>query len=79
MNWCNVMEYVIRYDQANDVLYVRVKDDEIFDSEEVYPGVIIDYNRKGEIVGIETLKFSKRKLDLTSLILKGPDALVAKA
>lgn len=79
MNWCNVMEYVIRYDQANDVLYVRVKDDEIFDSEEVYPGVIIDYNRKGEIVGIETLNFSKRKLDLTSLILKGPDALVTKA
>jgi len=73
------MEYVIKYDPVNDVLYVKVKDDEIFDSEEVHPGLIVDYNRKGEVVGVEILQFSKRKLDLTSLILKGPDALVAKA
>ena len=74
-----MMEYVIKYDPVNDVLYIKIKDDEIIDSDEVYPGLIVNYNKKGEVVGIEILHFSKRKLDLTSLILEGPSALVAKA
>jgi len=73
------MEFVVKYDCVGDVLYVKLRDDKIVDSEEVAPGVIVDYNEKGDIVGIEVLWFSKRRLDFSKLVLKGPEALVAEA
>ncbi len=73
------MEFIVKYDRVGDVLYVKLRDDRIVDSDEVAPGVIVDYNEKGDIVGIEMLWFSKRRLDLSKLVLKGPEALVAEA
>jgi len=51
----------------------------VVDSDEAAPGIIIDYNENGEIVGIEILWFSKRELDLVKLMTKGPEILVAEA
>ncbi len=73
------MEFIVKYDQVGDVLYIKLKDDKIVDSDEIAPGVIVDYNEKGDIIGIEVLHFSKRRLDLSKLVLKGPEALVAEA
>ena len=73
------MEFVVKYDRVADVLYIRLKDDRVVESDEVVPGIIVDYNEEGEVVGIEVLSFSKRKLDLTELVVKGPEALVARA
>ena len=73
------MEFIVKYDRVGDVLYIKLRDDKIADSDEVVPGVIVDYNEKGDIVGIEVLRFSKRGLDLSKLVLKGPEALVAEA
>ena len=73
------MEFVVKYDRVGDVLYLKLKDDKIADSDEVAPGIIVDYNDKGDVIGIEVLWFSKRKLDLSKVVLKGPDALVAEA
>lgn len=41
----------------------------IVESEEVSPGVVLDYNAQNQVVGIEVLNFSKRtpKLDLSEL------------
>jgi len=72
------VEFSIKYDRLGDILYIKLRDDRIVDSDEVEPGVIVDYNDKGEIVGIEILWFSRRKLDFSKLILKGPEALVAE-
>ncbi len=69
----------MKYDRVGDALYVRLRDDRIVDSDEVAPGIIVDYNEKGDIVGIEVLRFSKRRLDLSKLVLKGPEALVAES
>ncbi|MCE4619563.1 MAG: DUF2283 domain-containing protein [Desulfurococcales archaeon] len=52
--------------------------DRIVESEEVEPGVIIDYNDRGEIIGVEMLWFSRRKIDLNKLVLEGPEVLVAR-
>ena len=71
------VEFRLRYDRVNDVLYIRLRDDKVVDSDEVAPGIIIDYNEKGEIAGIEILWFSKRRLDLSKLVLEGPEAMVA--
>ncbi len=49
------------------------------DSDEVAPGVIVNFNDKGEIVGIEVLGFSRRDIDLKKLVIEGPETLVANA
>lgn len=73
------MEIRISYDKVADALYIRLKEDRVVDSDEVAPGVIIDFNEKGEIVGIEVLGFSRRDIDLKKLIMEGPETLVANA
>lgn len=73
------VEFTVRYDRVSDVLYIRLKDDRVVDSDEVAPGVIVDYNGKGEIVGVEVLWASRRRIDLAELAVRGPEALVAEA
>ncbi|MCE4599759.1 MAG: DUF2283 domain-containing protein [Desulfurococcales archaeon] len=60
------------------VLYIKLRDDRVTYSDEVEPGIIVDYNGRGEIVDIEVLWFLRRKIDLSKPILRGPEALVAK-
>ncbi|MEB3755898.1 MAG: DUF2283 domain-containing protein [Desulfurococcales archaeon] len=73
------MEIRVSYDRVADALYIKLKDDKIVDSDEVAPGVIVDFNDKGEIVGIEVLGFSHRDINLKKLFVEGPEALVANA
>lgn len=47
-------------DREADALYFLLDDSLVIESEEVSPGIIIDYNDKNEIVGIEILHLSKR-------------------
>ena len=56
-------------DSEADALYLRVDDSEIVQSEEVSPGVVLDYNEANEVVGVEMLRLSKRSpgLNLTDL------------
>lgn len=49
-------------DKESDALYFRLDEPEILESEEVRPGVILDFNAKGEVVGFEVLGLSKRVL-----------------
>lgn len=44
----------------NDALYFRLTDAAIFESEEVQPGVILDFDEKGRVVGVEMLALSTR-------------------
>jgi len=50
----------LRIDQQNDALYFRLDESEIVESEEVQPGVILDYDANGNVIGIEMLDLSKR-------------------
>jgi len=47
-------------DKQADALYLRLDDSKIIESEEIAPGVIVDYNRKNAVVGVEVLHLSKR-------------------
>lgn len=73
------MEIRVSCDKVADALYIRLRDDKVVDSDEVAPGIIVDFNDKGEIVGIEVLRFSRRNIDLKKLVIEGPEALVANA
>lgn len=50
----------LRVDHKNDALYFRLDESAVVDSEEVKPGVVLDYDAKDNVVGIEMLGLSKR-------------------
>jgi len=49
----------VQYDPQTDVLYLVSKMGQIERSQEVSPGITIEYNDKGEGVGLEVLHASK--------------------
>lgn len=53
----------LKVDLEADALYLSLSEDPAVDSEEVSPGIIIDYDEKGRAVGIEMLHLSKRASD----------------
>ncbi len=59
----------LNVDKEADALYLRLDDSPIVESEEVSPGVVLDYNESNEVVGVEMLHLSKRssKLNLSAL------------
>ena len=50
----------IHLDEKADALYLRLDDSPIVDSEETAPGIILDYNDRDEVVGVEILDVKKR-------------------
>ena len=54
----------LNVDKQADALYLRLDDSVIVESEEVSPGVVLDYNESNEVVGVEMLGLSKRTSDL---------------
>lgn len=59
----------IKVDAETDALYFRFDESRIVESEEVRPGVILDFDENNQVVGVEFLGVSKRasKEDLSSL------------
>ena len=49
----------VRFDQGADALYVRIDESPVVESEEVRPGVVLDLDERGEIVGIEILRVAQ--------------------
>lgn len=50
----------LKVDKENDALYFRLDESSIVESEEVQPGVVLDFNVEGKVVGIEILNLSVR-------------------
>ncbi len=50
----------LKVDKESDALYFRLDDSKVFESEEVEPGVILDFNSEGKVIGIEFLRISER-------------------
>ena len=50
----------LKLDEETDALYLRLDDSAIVESEEVQPGVVLDFNAENVVVGIEVLNISKR-------------------
>ena len=51
-------------DREADALYLRLDDSPIVESEEISPGVVLDYNESNEVVGVEILRLSGRSSTL---------------
>lgn len=50
----------LHVDKGTDALYLRLDDSTIVESEEVSPGIVLDYSESGEVVGVGVLHLSRR-------------------
>ena len=50
----------LRIDEEADALYLELADGPAEDSEEVAPGIVLDYDNQEQVIGIEVLSLSKR-------------------
>jgi len=50
----------LKVDREADALYLTLRDGPASDTEEVAPGIIVDYDEQGQAVGIEMLHLSSR-------------------
>ena len=60
----------LKIDKENDALYFRLDESEIVESEEVQPGVILDFDKNGKVIGIEILQLSTRTEPETLRVLQ---------
>ena len=67
----------VRVDLESDALYFRLTEGPIKNSEEVSPGIIVDYNKDGKVIGIEILGIKGRVPieDLTHLKVEMPTTI----
>ena len=50
----------LRVDQEADALYLRLDDSHIVESRQAAPGVVLDFDEKDQVVGVEILHLSRR-------------------
>ena len=48
------------YDPAADILTIILNETEVFESNETNPGIILDYDNKGDLVSLEILDASRK-------------------
>jgi uncharacterized protein YuzE len=60
----------LHVDKEADALYLRLDNSKIVESEEVSPGVVLDFNAQNQVVGIEMLHLSRRAPELKTNALE---------
>jgi len=50
----------LKIDKESDALYLRLDESAVVESEQVKPGVVLDYDAQGRVVGVEMLNLSTR-------------------
>lgn len=50
----------LKVDKESDTLYLRLDESKVVESEEVRPGIILDFDSDGRVIGVEFLEISSR-------------------
>ena len=50
----------LEFDPVADAAYLEIADSEVDSSQEIKPGVILDYDAAGNVIGLEILDASQR-------------------
>jgi uncharacterized protein YuzE len=48
------------YDRESDAAYLKLRAGKVLESEEVEPGVIVDFGADEQVIGVEILRFARR-------------------
>jgi len=54
------MSLRLDYDAASDAAYLRFSDETVAKSEEVSPGLVVDFDSQGRLVALEILQAGRR-------------------
>jgi uncharacterized protein YuzE len=62
----------LKVDRESDALYFRLDESKVVESEEVRPGVILDFDAQGSVIGVEFLGITSRATweQLSSLLFQ---------
>ena len=60
---------IFEYSSDTDMLYIKLTDASSADSEEIAPGIVLDFDEQNQVVGVEIEDAGKR-IDLSRLELK---------
>lgn len=61
----------LQLDAAADAAYLRLLETDVVESEEVAPGVVLDFDAEGAVVGVEVVGLKARGLALTEVEVVG--------
>lgn len=61
----------VKYDIETDILYIKLSEKPIVDSDEDKPGLILDFSEDGSLVGIEIVNASKNIDNLNKIDISG--------
>ncbi len=50
----------VHFDEQADSIYLRLDESKVIESEEVRPGIVLDFNERNQVVGVEILKVKDR-------------------
>ncbi len=50
----------VHFDEKADAIYMRLDESKIVESQEVQPGIVLDFNEHNQVVGNETLRVKDR-------------------
>lgn len=50
----------VHFDEKADAIYLRLDESKIIESQEVQPGIILDFNEDDQVVGVEILRVKHR-------------------
>ncbi len=50
----------LHFDEKADALYLRLDDSSVVESEVVRPGIVLDFDQRNQVVGIEILRVKER-------------------
>jgi len=64
------------FDKIANALYLRFSNEEIQDSDEIAIGIIVDYGKSDQLVGVEILNFTDRNLNLNDLVQKDVEEII---
>ncbi len=56
------------YDAASDALFIRFREGEYEESEEIYDGFVIDFDKSGRPLGIDIYSDASKFVDLARLL-----------
>ena len=67
----------IHYSHEADALYIRLKENDINNTDEIADDIIMDYDKEGNVIGIEILSASL-KADMQQLIIQAFDKVMVE-
>ena len=50
----------VHFDEEADAVYIIISDADVLESEEIQPGIILDFDRDNQVVAIEILHLKQR-------------------